>query len=82
LVVFLVSKKKQFEGQLFLIYIILYAIGRAINEHFRGDEDRGYLFGGLLSYSQFIAIVLIIISAAIWYKKSRNLNQEAIKADD
>lgn len=82
LVVFLVSKKKQFEGQLFLIYIILYAIGRAINEHFRGDEERGYLFGGLLSYSQFIAILLIIISAAIWYKKSRNLNQEAIKADD
>lgn len=67
LVVYLVSKKQQFKGQLFLIYISLYAIGRAINENFRGDEERGFLLGGLLTYSQFIAILLIVISAVAWY---------------
>lgn len=67
LIVYLVSKKQQFKGQLFLIYITLYAIGRAINENFRGDDERGFLFGGLLTYSQFIAIVLIISSAITWY---------------
>ncbi len=75
LVVYLVSKKQQFEGQLFLIYITLYGIGRVINENFRGDEDRGYLLGGMVTYSQFIAFVLILLSSIAWYflqKKSKS----------
>ncbi len=66
-IVYLVSKKQQFKGQLFLIYITLYAIGRVINENFRGDDERGFLFGGLLTYSQFIAILLITFSAIAWF---------------
>ncbi len=71
LIVFLVSKKQQFNGQLFLIYIMLYGIGRVINENFRGDDERGFLFGGILTYSQFIAILLIVVSAIIWYKLAK-----------
>ena len=71
LVVYLVSRKKHFKGQLFLIYIVLYAIGRIINEMFRGDESRGFLFDGWLSYSQGIAIVLILASSITWYILSR-----------
>ncbi len=67
LAVYLVSKKQQFKGQLFLIYIILYAIGRMINENFRGDDDRGFLFNGFLTYSQFIALALIMLSGFAWY---------------
>lgn len=73
-IVYLVSKRQQFKGQLFLIYITLYAIGRAINENFRGDDERGFLFGGLITYSQFIAAILIMLSATAWYilsKKSK-----------
>ena len=46
---------------------MLYAIGRAINENFRGDDERGFLFGGLITYSQFIALFLITLSAVAWY---------------
>ena len=67
LIVYLISKKQQFKGQLFLIYITLYAIGRVINENFRGDNERGFLFGGILTYSQLIAILLILLSAIAWY---------------
>jgi len=67
LIVYLVSRKQQFKGQLFLIYISLYAVGRAINENFRGDDERGFLFGGIITYSQFIAIMLIILSGIAWF---------------
>jgi phosphatidylglycerol:prolipoprotein diacylglycerol transferase len=59
-------KRQQFEGQLMLIYIALYAVGRSVNELFRGDEERGYIFDGLLSHSQFIAVVLFVIVVFIW----------------
>ena len=70
-----IQKKKQFEGKLFLIYLMMYGIGRSIVELFRGDESRGFLFGGLLSHSQFIAICIIAISLWVWtkWKKSDSL---------
>jgi phosphatidylglycerol---prolipoprotein diacylglyceryl transferase len=62
------KKKKKFEGQLFLIYIVMYGVGRSINEIYRGDEARGFVFNGLLSHSQFIAICLIAISTYFWFR--------------
>jgi len=60
------KKRKHFSGQLFLIYGLWYALGRFITENYRGDEERGYLFNGALSHSQFIAI-LVFVSCAIIY---------------
>lgn len=67
-VVYILSKRQQFKGQLFLTYLILYAAGRIINEQFRGDEARGFLFDGTLSYSQFIALMLIVGSGIAWFR--------------
>ena len=72
LVVISIRKKKQFEGQLFLIYLMLYAVGRSIVENYRGDDARGFLFDGLLSHSQFIAIVIILVCAFVWSKWRKN----------
>jgi hypothetical protein len=33
---------------------------------FRGDADRGFVFGGLLSTSQFIAVVLAPAAIVLW----------------
>ncbi|MDB9881774.1 prolipoprotein diacylglyceryl transferase [Bacteroidia bacterium] len=70
--IYLVQKKQKFDGQLFLIYLMMYGVGRSIVELFRGDEARGFLFGGALSHSQFIAIIIIIISLFVWRKWSKN----------
>ena len=70
--VILLERKKQFEGQLFLVYLMMYGVGRSIVELYRGDEARGFLFGGLLSHSQFIAICIIILSLIVWRKWSRS----------
>jgi phosphatidylglycerol---prolipoprotein diacylglyceryl transferase len=56
-----VKTKQAFDGQLFLLYIMLYAVGRAIVEIFRGDEARGFVFDGVLSHSQLISIVIVLV---------------------
>jgi phosphatidylglycerol:prolipoprotein diacylglycerol transferase len=63
-ILFMLKRHKRFEGQLFFIYLILYSIGRSINEIFRGDVRRGFVIEDILSHSQFISI--IIISATVW----------------
>jgi phosphatidylglycerol:prolipoprotein diacylglycerol transferase len=65
------KNRKQFDGQLFLIYLIMYAVGRAIVEIFRGDLERGFLIKDYLSNSQFISL-LIIAGALYFYVKLRN----------
>lgn len=61
----ILKKKKQFDGQLFLIYLMVYAIGRGVLEIFRGDIERGFLIENILSNSQFIS--LLVISVALYF---------------
>jgi phosphatidylglycerol---prolipoprotein diacylglyceryl transferase len=67
-----VQTKQLFNGQLFLLYIILYAVGRSIVEIFRGDEGRGFVFDGLLSHSQFISIIIGIMAMGLYYHILKN----------
>jgi len=64
---FRIKKQQQFKGQLFLIYLILYAVVRGFLELFRGDK-RGFIIDDILSHSQFIAIVIITIAMLFYYK--------------
>jgi phosphatidylglycerol---prolipoprotein diacylglyceryl transferase len=67
-----VQAKQLFNGQLFLLYIILYAMGRAVIEIFRGDEGRGFVFDGLLSHSQLISIIIGIMAIALYFHILKN----------
>ena len=58
--------RKRFHGELFLTYSIIYAAARFMLEFVRGDVDRGFVFGGLLSISQFIALVVLAVCVP-WY---------------
>ena len=40
--------------------MVLYAVARFVIEFFRGDAARGTVFGGALSTSQFIAILMVL----------------------
>jgi phosphatidylglycerol:prolipoprotein diacylglycerol transferase len=64
---------KRFDGQVFGMYLILYAVLRFILEFFRGDVARGVYFGGLISTSQIIAILIAaaaVVAVGIRWKKS------------
>lgn len=76
LVLLMVKRHQRFEGQLFFLYIILYATGRGILELFRGDEARGYIIEGVLSHSQFISLLVIgVVSIFYWKLRKKNLHE-------
>ena len=66
-----VSRRKRFDGEVILAYTLLYAMARFALELFRGDVDRGFVAHGLLSTSQFIALVLGSATIAVWLVRRR-----------
>lgn len=67
----LIRNRKTFDGQLFLIYLMLYAVGRGILELFRGDIQRGFVIRDVLSNSQFISLLVIAGAAFAYFKLKR-----------
>ena len=68
-----VRSRKQFHGQMFLLYLMLYAAGRFGLEYLRGDLARGFVIKEYLSNSQFVSICIFGITAVIynsWRKKN------------
>ena len=61
LVLMIAKRYKRFDGFLIWLYVLLYAITRSIIEIFRGDA-RGLVIKDVLSTSQFIGIIMGVIS--------------------
>lgn len=73
LLLFRLKRKRLFHGQLFLLYLILYAVGRFVIEYYRGDAGRGFIIEGYVSHSQLIAICVAAAVATLyisWSKRS------------
>jgi phosphatidylglycerol:prolipoprotein diacylglycerol transferase len=73
LVLLAMKSHRRFEGQLFLVYLMAYAAGRAVIEIFRGDLSRGFVIPDILSISQLISL-LVIVGALYFYVRRRNAN--------
>ena len=58
-VLMVLTRKKKFEGQVFIWLIILHSTGRLLLERFRGD-DRGLIPGTEMSITQVITLFLLI----------------------
>ena len=69
---FFYKKHRTFSGKIFSIYIFNYSLIRFFVEYFRGDSDRGYIFGGMespflsLSIPQLISIGGILLSVFLY----------------
>jgi phosphatidylglycerol:prolipoprotein diacylglycerol transferase len=68
---FIMRNRKQFYGQLFLIYLLLYGGGRFMLEYVRGDAGRGFVMKDLVSHSQFIALIIIIVVSFVYWRWSK-----------
>ena len=64
-------RKKSFDGQVFLLYVVLYGVMRSSIELLRGDAARGYVVPGLVSTSQFISLVAVLAAIGVWIWRSR-----------
>jgi prolipoprotein diacylglyceryl transferase len=67
----LLGRRRHRDGDLILTYTALYAIARFVLEFFRGDADRGFVFGGVLSTSQFIGIIMLGLVVGVLIARPR-----------
>lgn len=58
-------------GQVLGFYLANYGVARFVIEFFRGDPDRGFVLGGLLSTSQAIALVMVPIGVFLIFRGLR-----------
>ncbi|MCU0276731.1 MAG: prolipoprotein diacylglyceryl transferase [Acidobacteria bacterium] len=62
LVLMIWYKKRKYTGQVIAMYMLNYSVIRFVVEFFRGDSDRGYIFGGMdrpwtsLSVPQLVSV--------------------------
>jgi phosphatidylglycerol:prolipoprotein diacylglycerol transferase len=61
-------RRRRFDGQVFAVYLIGYALLRAFVEHFRGDYTQFYLRGSVTP-GQAVSVVILAAGIAIWWKQ-------------
>ena len=62
--------RKHADGQVFGTYLILYGTARFFIEFLRGDPGRGEVFGNIMSGTQLIAIILVIVGGLFWLRRA------------
>jgi phosphatidylglycerol---prolipoprotein diacylglyceryl transferase len=68
------ERRRRFAGQVILVYALGYGAARFVIEYFRGDADRGFVFDGLLSTSQLIALFVGAASCYLLVRRRRHSN--------
>lgn len=63
---FWLFRRRAFRGQVFLVYVMTYAVARGLLEFLRGDAIRGLYFGGTVSLSQIVAVVALVSAIAVY----------------
>lgn len=58
-------KRRRFDGQVALVYLMTYPIIRSVIEIYRGDTIRGFIIDGILSTSQFISILIFVAASVL-----------------
>ena len=71
LILILIFKRKKFDGQVALAYLMGYPIIRSVIEMYRGDLIRGFVIDSFLSTSQFISIFMFIIGLFLMRMRTR-----------
>jgi phosphatidylglycerol:prolipoprotein diacylglycerol transferase len=67
----LVDRRKQFKGQVALVFFMSYAFFRFWIEFLRGDADRGLYFNNSISTSQITGIVIIALCSILYLVLSK-----------
>jgi len=79
LVLFWLVRRKKFEGQVIGLYLILYGVARYFLEFFRGDPGRGSVFGGFMSGTQLLAVLMVVAGGILWALRIPLKNPPAAK---
>jgi len=78
-VLFLLFKRKRFDGQVALTYFMAYPIIRSIVEIYRGDSIRGFIIDDVLSTSQFISILVFVAAFLALVVRLKQVNAKVAR---
>lgn len=67
LICYWVEGRTKFKGQVTLTFLMSYALFRAIQEIFRGDEARGVYFNNTISTAQITGVLVFIACLIAWF---------------
>lgn len=79
LILYALIRHKKFEGQVIGAYLFLYGVARFFIEFIRDDPERGSMFNGALTGTQFISICLVIAGGILWWRR-KTLHVPALDA--
>jgi phosphatidylglycerol---prolipoprotein diacylglyceryl transferase len=66
-ILLLLARRKPYAGRIAGAFLVLYALGHAVIEIWRGDDEaRGMLIDGMVSTSQFLSVPVLFAGVAIW----------------
>ncbi|MGH9375576.1 MAG: prolipoprotein diacylglyceryl transferase [Terriglobia bacterium] len=75
-------RRKKWDGQIFVMYMMLYAVARFFLELYRGDPDRGFFFHGALSTAQLVAIFAFATGLILAYRLRRDRKRPRVAPDE
>lgn len=64
-------RRRKFDGQIFALYLMGYAICRSTVEFFRGDYPPDHIHAGLFTSAQLLSVPIFIAGIAFWFWFSR-----------
>lgn len=60
-------RRKRFDGQIFALYLIGYAVFRSIAEIFRGDYPADHIHAGLFTSGQLVSAPILLAGIALYF---------------
>lgn len=80
LVLVWLHKRRSFAGQVAGTYLFLFGIARFIIEFWRDDPERGSVFGGAISGTQLISVLLVVFGGALWLRRAGQGSPQVVAA--
>jgi phosphatidylglycerol:prolipoprotein diacylglycerol transferase len=80
-VLFVVWRRRAFDGQIVLLFFLGYAVLRGLIEIVRGDTERGFFLADELSTSQCVSIIAFIVALPIYlilWNQARAVRRAAV----
>jgi len=67
--------KRKFDGQIFAMYLVGYAICRSTVEFFRGDYPPDHIHAGIFTSAQLLSVPIFAAGLVLWFLLSRRPRQ-------
>jgi phosphatidylglycerol:prolipoprotein diacylglycerol transferase len=73
------SRRKVFDGQVSLTYLMAYPVIRSVIEVFRGDLIRGFVIDEVLSTSQFLSGLIFVAALGVLIVRLKQVSKNDVK---